>query len=248
MVSVGVAEMGLGEASRPSWQAALPAVADIVARARRRARRSAADDAAAAGPPDDAAPARPAGPAHDERPVAACRTALPLRARSPGDWRHERDRRADRCPEHVVVLIGPQREGPDTPGGARSPLHRGAGDGALPGRRERATPSGSWSTAASRCARSSPSGATSRSSPSSRATSTSGRPSSRRTAPRRPGSPSSRSRRSSSTAPPSAPPCARTASWRQALYPRVLVAVARRLYATRLQMLDLFATEQVKEW
>lgn len=33
-----------------------------------------------------------------------------------------------------------------------------------------------------------------------------------------------------------------------ALYPRLLVAVARRLYATRLQMLDLFATEQVKEW
>lgn len=33
-----------------------------------------------------------------------------------------------------------------------------------------------------------------------------------------------------------------------ALYPRVLVAVARRLYATRLQMLDLFATEQVKAW
>ena len=33
-----------------------------------------------------------------------------------------------------------------------------------------------------------------------------------------------------------------------ALYPRVLVAVARRLYATRLQMLDLFATEQGKEW
>ncbi len=33
-----------------------------------------------------------------------------------------------------------------------------------------------------------------------------------------------------------------------ALYPRVLVAVARRLYATRQQMLDLFATEQVKEW
>ena len=33
-----------------------------------------------------------------------------------------------------------------------------------------------------------------------------------------------------------------------ALYPRVLVAVARRLYATRLQMLDLFATQQVREW
>jgi CRP-like cAMP-binding protein len=33
-----------------------------------------------------------------------------------------------------------------------------------------------------------------------------------------------------------------------ALYPRILVAVARRLYATRLQMLDLFATQQVKEW
>ena len=33
-----------------------------------------------------------------------------------------------------------------------------------------------------------------------------------------------------------------------ALYPRLLVAVARRLYATRLQMLDLFATEQVREW
>jgi CRP-like cAMP-binding protein len=34
----------------------------------------------------------------------------------------------------------------------------------------------------------------------------------------------------------------------QALYPRMLVAVARRLYATRLQMLDLFASEQVKTW
>ena len=33
-----------------------------------------------------------------------------------------------------------------------------------------------------------------------------------------------------------------------ALYPRVLVAVERRLRATRMQMLDLFATEQVKEW
>jgi CRP-like cAMP-binding protein len=33
-----------------------------------------------------------------------------------------------------------------------------------------------------------------------------------------------------------------------AIYPRVLVAVERRLHATRLQMLDLFATEQVKEW
>jgi CRP/FNR family transcriptional regulator, cyclic AMP receptor protein len=33
-----------------------------------------------------------------------------------------------------------------------------------------------------------------------------------------------------------------------ALYPRVLVAVERRLHATRLQMLDLFATEQVKQW
>jgi CRP/FNR family cyclic AMP-dependent transcriptional regulator len=33
-----------------------------------------------------------------------------------------------------------------------------------------------------------------------------------------------------------------------ALYPRILVAVARRLYATRLQMLDLFATQQVKGW
>ncbi len=33
-----------------------------------------------------------------------------------------------------------------------------------------------------------------------------------------------------------------------ALYPRVLVAVERRLHATRSQMLDLFATEQVKEW
>ena len=33
-----------------------------------------------------------------------------------------------------------------------------------------------------------------------------------------------------------------------ALYPRVLVAVERRLHATRQQMLDLFATEQVKEW
>jgi CRP-like cAMP-binding protein len=33
-----------------------------------------------------------------------------------------------------------------------------------------------------------------------------------------------------------------------ALYPRLLVAVERRLYATRLQMLDLFSTAQVKEW
>jgi CRP-like cAMP-binding protein len=33
-----------------------------------------------------------------------------------------------------------------------------------------------------------------------------------------------------------------------AIYPRVLVAVARRLYATRLQMLDLFASGQVREW
>lgn len=34
----------------------------------------------------------------------------------------------------------------------------------------------------------------------------------------------------------------------QALYPRVLVAVARRLNATRLQLLDLFAAEQVRSW
>jgi CRP-like cAMP-binding protein len=33
-----------------------------------------------------------------------------------------------------------------------------------------------------------------------------------------------------------------------ALYPRVLVAVSRRLNATRLQMLDLFAAEQVRTW
>ncbi len=34
----------------------------------------------------------------------------------------------------------------------------------------------------------------------------------------------------------------------QALYPRVLVAVARRLNATRVQLLDLFAAEQVRTW
>jgi len=33
-----------------------------------------------------------------------------------------------------------------------------------------------------------------------------------------------------------------------ALYPRVLVAVSRRLNATRLQLLDLFAAEQVRTW
>lgn len=34
----------------------------------------------------------------------------------------------------------------------------------------------------------------------------------------------------------------------QALYPRVLVAVTRRLNATRTQLLDLFAAEQVRTW
>ena len=34
----------------------------------------------------------------------------------------------------------------------------------------------------------------------------------------------------------------------QALYPRLLVAVARRLNATRVQLLDLFAAEQVRTW
>jgi CRP-like cAMP-binding protein len=33
-----------------------------------------------------------------------------------------------------------------------------------------------------------------------------------------------------------------------ALYPRVMVAMARRLNATRLQLLDLFAAEAVKTW
>lgn len=33
-----------------------------------------------------------------------------------------------------------------------------------------------------------------------------------------------------------------------ALYPRILVAVARRLNATRLQLLDLFAAEEVRSW
>ncbi|MBP1704716.1 MAG: putative transcriptional regulator, Crp/Fnr family [Chloroflexi bacterium] len=33
-----------------------------------------------------------------------------------------------------------------------------------------------------------------------------------------------------------------------ALYPRIMVAVSRRLNATRLQLLDLFAAEQVKTW
>jgi CRP/FNR family transcriptional regulator, cyclic AMP receptor protein len=33
-----------------------------------------------------------------------------------------------------------------------------------------------------------------------------------------------------------------------ALYPRVLVAVERRLSATRQQMLDLFSAEEVKSW
>jgi len=33
-----------------------------------------------------------------------------------------------------------------------------------------------------------------------------------------------------------------------ALYPRVLVAVSRRLNATRVQLLDLFAAEQVRTW
>ena len=34
----------------------------------------------------------------------------------------------------------------------------------------------------------------------------------------------------------------------QALYPRLLVAVSRRLNATRTQLLDLFAAEQVRTW
>ena len=34
----------------------------------------------------------------------------------------------------------------------------------------------------------------------------------------------------------------------QAVYPRVLVAVSRRLTATRLQLLDLFAAAQVRSW
>ena len=34
----------------------------------------------------------------------------------------------------------------------------------------------------------------------------------------------------------------------QALYPRILVAVARRLNATRVQLLDLFAAEEVRSW
>ena len=34
----------------------------------------------------------------------------------------------------------------------------------------------------------------------------------------------------------------------QALYPRLLVAVARRLNATRVQLLDLFAAEEVRTW
>jgi CRP-like cAMP-binding protein len=33
-----------------------------------------------------------------------------------------------------------------------------------------------------------------------------------------------------------------------ALYPRIIVAVARRLNATRLQLLDLFAKEEVRSW
>jgi CRP/FNR family cyclic AMP-dependent transcriptional regulator len=33
-----------------------------------------------------------------------------------------------------------------------------------------------------------------------------------------------------------------------ALYPRIMVAVSRRLSATRLQLLDLFVAEQVKTW
>ncbi len=33
-----------------------------------------------------------------------------------------------------------------------------------------------------------------------------------------------------------------------ALYPRVLLAVSRRLTATRLQLLDLYAAEQVRSW
>jgi CRP/FNR family transcriptional regulator, cyclic AMP receptor protein len=34
----------------------------------------------------------------------------------------------------------------------------------------------------------------------------------------------------------------------QALYPRVLVAVERRLNATRVQLLDLFAAKEVRTW
>ncbi len=34
----------------------------------------------------------------------------------------------------------------------------------------------------------------------------------------------------------------------QAIYPRLLVAVNRRLNATRVQLLDLFAAEQVRTW
>jgi CRP/FNR family transcriptional regulator, cyclic AMP receptor protein len=34
----------------------------------------------------------------------------------------------------------------------------------------------------------------------------------------------------------------------QAIYPRLLVAVSRRLNATRVQLLDLFAAEQVRQW
>ena len=34
----------------------------------------------------------------------------------------------------------------------------------------------------------------------------------------------------------------------QAIYPRLLVAVNRRLNATRVQLLDLFAAEQVRKW
>jgi CRP-like cAMP-binding protein len=34
----------------------------------------------------------------------------------------------------------------------------------------------------------------------------------------------------------------------QAFYPRVLVAVERRLNATRVQLMDLLATEQVRRW
>jgi len=33
-----------------------------------------------------------------------------------------------------------------------------------------------------------------------------------------------------------------------ALYPRIMLAVSRRLSATRLQLLDLFVAEQVKSW
>ncbi len=34
----------------------------------------------------------------------------------------------------------------------------------------------------------------------------------------------------------------------RSLYPRILVAVSRRLNATRVQLLDLFAAEQVRAW